>query len=338
MPAVSVLLPCFNANQTLEPALQSLALQTFKDFEVVAVDDGSIDDTSKILRKWRLKDSRFRLISGPHRGIIPALNRGLEACQGDYIARMDADDLCHRERLSRQVRFLEEHPQISVVGCLVSSPPGEEVRQGFRIYIQWLNSLVSDADIRTEIFVESPLAHPSVVLRKEWLERAGGYQDHGWAEDYDLWLRLYLAGAKFAKVPEMLYIWRDRLQRLTRQDSRYSLENFLRAKAYYLTQGPLADRDGVFIWGAGMMGRRISKHLSRQGAPLVSFVEVNPEKIGNTLRGLPIISQGDLFSGWGAFTNPTLLIAVGSQAARAKIGSYLEDHGLRPGKDWWPVA
>jgi len=251
---------------------------------------------------------------------------------------MDADDLCHPERLACQVDFLDEHPAVGVVGCLVNSYPGEKVRQGFLIYIEWLNSLVTDADIRGEIFVESPLAHPSVVLRREWLELASGYQDHGWAEDYDLWLRLYLAGVKFAKVPEVLLTWGDRLQRLTRRDPRYSLENFLRAKAHYLVRGPLAKRDGVIIWGAGMIGRRLSKHLSRQGAPLVSFVDVNPNKIGHTLRGLPIISQEDLLACWGRFANPVVLAAVSARAARIKIGSFLRKHGLRQGQDWWRVA
>src|SRR3990172_3586333 len=117
----------------------------------------------------------------------------------------------------------------------------------FRLYLDWLNSLVSDADIRREIFVESPLAHPSVVFLRRWVEQVGGYQDHGWPEDYDLWLRLYLAGANFAKVPEVLLYWRESPERLTRRDGRYALENFLRAKAHYLKRGPLAGGEAVII-------------------------------------------------------------------------------------------
>jgi hypothetical protein len=112
------------------------------------------------------------------------------------------------------------------------------LREGQRIYLEWLNSLLEDGDIHREMFVESPLPHPSVIIRKAWLDQVGGYQDRGWPEDYDLWMRLYLAGAQFAKLPEVLLDWRDDPQRLTRTDSRYSLENFLRLKAYYLQLDP----------------------------------------------------------------------------------------------------
>ncbi|RME07923.1 MAG: glycosyltransferase family 2 protein, partial [Anaerolineae bacterium] len=228
MPLVSVLLPCYNAADTLEETLESLAAQTWTDFEVVAVDDGSEDATAEILRAWADRDSRFRVLSCSHGGVIAAANAGLKACRGEFIARMDADDRAHPERLALQVAWLQEHPETAAVGSLVEGFPPNEVREGFRIYIEWLNSLVDDADIRREIFVESPLPNPSVTFRRPWLERMGGYQERGWPEDYDLYLRMYLAGARFAKIPRVLLKWREHPRRLTRTDSRYSLENFLR--------------------------------------------------------------------------------------------------------------
>jgi glycosyltransferase involved in cell wall biosynthesis len=338
VPKISVLLPCYNAAETLEEALQSLACQTLPDFEVVMVDDGSQDGSLKILQAWEQKDTRFRALSQPHQGIISALNNGLAVCNAPYVARMDTDDRSHPQRLERQFAFLEEHPQVSVVGCLVSGFPRDQVRQGFRIYMNWLNSLVSNAEIRREIFVESPLAHPSVTFRKEIVLQAGGYQEHGWAEDYDLWLRLYLNGAQFAKVPEILFEWREHPERLTRMDGRYSLENFLRAKAHYLARGPLQDRDGVILWGAGMMGRRLSKHLLRQGAPLEAFIDIDPRKIGHNRRGLPILSPDDLADWWARYSHPVLLAAVGARGARKLIRERLNADGLVEGRDWWSVA
>lgn len=338
MPSVSVLLPCYNAAATLSEALESLAEQTLTDFEVVLVDDGSTDDSLAIAQAWADRDRRFRLICQSHRGIVGALNAGLEASLAPCVARMDADDRSHPERLARQVAFLEAHPDVAVVGCLVKGYPPEQVRQGFSIYLEWLNSLIEDSDIRREIFVESPLAHPSVTFRKDWVERVGGYQDRGWPEDYDLWLRLYLAGARFAKIGEVLLDWRERPERLTRQDGRYSLENFLRAKAYYLARGPLVDREAVIIWGAGMMGRRLSKHLVRQGVPLVAFVDIDPRKIGRTRRGLPVIPPGEFPAWWGRYTSPVLLAAVGARGARVLIRAQIQRFGLREGLDWWCVA
>jgi hypothetical protein len=212
------------------------------------------------------------------------------------------------------------------------------MREGFRIYLDWLNGLTSAEEIARQIFVESPLPHPSVMMRRDWLERAGGYQDHGWPEDYDLWLRLHLLGARFAKVPEVLLAWRDSPGRLTRLDPRYSVENFLRAKAHYLAAGPLRDRGAVIVWGAGQMGRRLSKHLLREGAPLAAFVDIDPAKIGGRKRGLPVVAPADLPALWGRSPNPAVLAAVGARGARALIRAQLEGMGLREGEDWWAVA
>jgi glycosyltransferase involved in cell wall biosynthesis len=338
-PAVSVLMPCYNAANTVELALVSIAQQTYPNFEVVAVDDGSTDATLGILQAWAGRDSRFRVISRPHGGVIAAANAGLAACRAPYVARMDADDRSHPDRLSQQVVFLDEHPDIAAVSSLVAAFPQDQVREGFRVYIQWLNSLITDEDIRREIFVESPLPNPSVTVRSDWLARMGGYQEYGWPEDYDLWLRMYLAGARFAKIPEVLLEWREHPGRLTRTDSRYSVKNFLRAKAHYLVRGPLSDRDATIIWGAGMMGRRLSKHLMRtEKTPVVAFVDIDPQKIGRTRRGKPIIPPEGLLSWWERYEAPALLAAVGARGARELIRKRLVDLGLREGVDWWAAA
>lgn len=333
-PAISVLLPCYNATDTLDECLTSLANQTLEDYEVVAVDDGSSDGTLEILKSWQHRDPRLQVLSLPHQGIVAALNAGLSACRATYIARMDADDRCMPARLELQAQFLDSHPDIVLVGCLVRSFPEEQVRQGFKIYIEWQNSLITDEDIRREIFVESPFAHPSVTFRKIWVEQLGGYQDYGWAEDYDLWLRLYLAEAHFGKVPEMLLEWRETPRRLTRTDSRYSLENFLRLKAHTLMRGPLQGRGAVFIWGAGMMGRRLGKQLQRQKAPLVAYVDVDSKKIGRTRRGLPILAPQEFQVWWQQASYPILLAAVGARGARPLIRTRLAGFGLREGEDW----
>ncbi len=339
MPAISVLMPCYNAAKTLDETMETLFQQTFSDFEVVAVDDGSDDGTAGILASWAALRPRLRILSRPHEGIIPALNAGLAVCQAAYIARMDADDRAHPDRLTLQSAYLDANPDIDLVSALVSGFPEENMRAGFRIYLEWLNGLISHEEITREIFVESPLPHPSVMFRKSIITSLGGYQDHGWAEDYDLWLRMYLAGARFSKIPQKLVDWREHSERLTRTDSRYSLENFLRAKAHYLARGPLRGRDAVIIWGAGMMGRRLSKHLMRtEHAPVVAFVDIDPKKIGSTRRGKPIISPDDLLMWRDRYQTPIVLAAVGARGARVLIRARLFKFGLREGNDWLAVA
>jgi hypothetical protein len=149
---------------------------------------------------------------------------------------------------------------------------------------------------------------------------------------------MYLDGARFAKLPQVLLAWREHPERLTRTDSRYSLENFLRVKAYYLARGPLIGRDALIIWGAGMMGRRLSKQLARQGAPLSAFVDIDPHKIGRTRRGLPIIAPEALLDWWQRYENPVLLAAVGARGARPLIRAQLQAFGLNEGSDWWSAA
>jgi len=338
MSQVSVLLPCYNAESTIEEALSSLADQSYRDFEVLCVDDGSTDKTPSILENWSQRDSRFVLVKKNHRGVIQAANTGLALCRAPIIVRMDADDRCHPDRIKLQREYLLDNPAVAVVGSLVNGFPKELVGEGFKLYYNWLNSLVTHEDISREIFIESPLANPSTTFRKSWVDRVGGYQDHGWPEDYDLWLRLYLAGAQFAKIPQVLLEWREHPERLTHQDSRYSVENFLRAKAHYLAKGPARGRDAVFIWGAGMTGRRISKHLSREGLPLTAFIDVDPKKIGSTRRGKPIISRDDLPALWKQYQNPILLAAVRARKARPLIRENLKKLNLVEGQDWWAAA
>jgi glycosyltransferase involved in cell wall biosynthesis len=338
MPDVSVLLPCYNASSTLEEVLSSLAKQSYPDFEVVCLNDGSSDDTAQILESWQERDSRFVVIHKKHSGIVETVNRGLEFCLAPIVLRMDADDRCHPDRIQLQRQYLLDHPQIAVVGSLVEGFPEDQVGDGFRLYYQWLNGLLTHEEMAREIFLESPLANPSAAFRKSWIQDVGGYQDQGWPEDYDLWLRLYLAGARFAKIPQVLLEWREHPERLTHQDPRYSLENFLRAKAHYIAKGPARGRDALFIWGAGMTGRRLSKHLVREGLPLVAFVDPDPGKIGSTRRGRPILAKEHLLAKWKKYQNPLLLTAVRARKAGPIIRANLAELGLIEGVDWWAAA
>ena len=222
-PAISALLPAYNAGATLEGALNSLLRQRFEDFEVIAVDDGSEDETPSLLEACARRDPRIRPFFPGRQGLIGALNTGLAHARGAFIARMDADDIAHPDRFGLQYEFLRAHPDIAAVGCLIRCFPRPQVGQGFRIYEDWLNGLLTPEDIAREIYIESPLVHPSAMIRHADLRAVEGYKDFGWAEDYYLWLRLHLAGRRFAKVPRTLLFWRESADRLTRRDGRYSV-------------------------------------------------------------------------------------------------------------------
>ena len=335
-PLVSILLPVYNGASTLDEALDSVAAQTMGDFEIVVVDDGSTDATPALLQ--RRANPRTRVISSTHVGLLEALNLGLEACRAPYVARLDADDICLPQRLERQLSIMEGDDSIAVCGTQVEAFPANDIAEGFHIYVQWQNDLVTHDDICREIFIESPIAHPSSMMRRLELVEMGAYQERGWAEDYDLWLRYHAAGRRFAKVAEPLVWWREHEARATRTDSRYSIENFLRAKSHYLCSGPLATRDGLILWGAGRTGRRLSKHLIRAGHRPDAFVDIAPNRIGSTMRGVPIIGPDDVAESWQSLRRPLLLAAVASRGARARIRDHLTRLGLVETIDFLCVA
>lgn len=335
-PTVSVLLPVRNGGRWLEAGLASLARQSLPTFEVIAVDDGSDDDSGALLDDWAVQDPRFTVIHQPAEGLVATLNRGLKHCRAPLVARMDADDISHPRRLELQAARFASRAEVGVVSCLVRHFPSRSVAMGFRLYEEWLNSLVTHDEMERERFIESPVAHPSVMVRRRVLTEIGGWRDAEWAEDYDLWLRCFQAGAVFDKIERPLFFWREHGERLTRTDSRYSVPNFLRCKAHYLARGPLASSSRVILWGAGQTGRRLSKFLIDEGAEITAVVDIDPGKIGGTLRGIDVISTDDLPAHLDDDT--VVLAAVASRGARDLIRARLGDLGLDEGKTFWCVA
>ncbi len=335
VPSVSVLLPARNAERTLTEAMESLRRQTHLDWECILVDDASSDRTGKIAGEISAEDPRFRLYRRPETGgIIPALNQAAREARAPYLARQDADDVSSPARLEQTLALLESSPRLGAVGCRVRLFPEENVRPGWRAYGEWLNGLVAPEEIAREIYVESPLPHPSVIMRRQAFEDCGGYQDRGWPEDYDLWLRMHTAGWQFAKPPEILYAWRHHEGRLTHEDPRYDPAAFLACKLHHLA--PCLEERAVLIWGAGRNGLRLGRALRERGLRPTAFVDIDPRKIGGDRQGCPILSPQDLGSrsDWprGPQEDPPLiLVAVGTKGARQLIRKRLLGAGWTEG-------
>jgi hypothetical protein len=242
---------------------------------------------------------------------------------------MDADDLSLDGRFAAQVRALDADPTLGAVATRVRAFPDEAVGEGLRRYVAWQNALVTPEDHARELFVESPVCHPSVMLRRRAFDQAGGYRDVPWAEDYDLWLRLDREGFRLAKLPEEYLHWRIRPGQLTFTDPRYALDRFLDAKAAHL--GPRLSRMGrpFSIWGAGPTGRRLARALERHGHAPSRFVDIDPRKIGRTARGVAIVSPDAIDR-----TRECVLVTVGARGARDLIRSHLHAHGWSEGDDF----
>jgi glycosyltransferase involved in cell wall biosynthesis len=334
VPRISVLLPARNAAATLVPAVRSILRQTHADLELVAVDDGSTDGTRGILERCRERDPRVRIVDGPGRGIVAALEAGRARCTGAWIARMDADDVSHPRRLAEQLARLEAEPSLAGLGTRAALFPRGRVGEGMRLYVSWIGSLISPEEVARERFVESPLVHPAVILRADALDRIGGYVERGWPEDYDLWLRLLGSGARLANLPAVRFFWRDHGSRLTRTDPRYGKDRHLALKAHHLARGPLAAARMAAVWGAGPTGKALAAALAAHGVEVAYFVDVDGKKIGRRRRGAPILGPEELPPPGG----PLLLVAVAARGARALVRAHLAGRGYREGVDFFCCA
>lgn len=336
MPRVSVLLPVRDAAETLPGCLDSLAAQSLEDHEIVAIDDGSTDGSGSLLEDRAAEDRRLRVVRTSRRGLVSALNHALAEARGPLLARMDADDLARPERLERQVDRLQHDPGLDVLGSRVElvSDPAVPPSGGMRAHVEWLNALLDHEAMARDRFVESPLVHPSVMVRRAALDALGGWRAFDGPEDYDLWLRAFDAGLRFSKLPQVLLLWRDRPGRLTRTDPRYAAHRFLALKLSALRQGPLVARRPVVIWGAGPIGKGWARALAAAGHPVSAFVEVDRRKLGACIHGAPVVPV----AGARRPGDPLHLAAVGQRGARARIRSEAARLGLVEGRDLVAVA
>jgi glycosyltransferase involved in cell wall biosynthesis len=332
-PRVSILLTVRNEERFLPAALASLSRQTLEQWELVAVDDGSSDTTGHLLDAAAGRDPRVRVLHRPAAGLVAALNTGLQACRTPLVARMDGDDICHPRRLEQQVAYLDAHPEMTLVACRVAHVPRQHLAAGMRAYENWQNSLLDHDQIARDLYVESPFVHPSVTFRRDAVCKAGAYRDSGWPEDYDLWLRLARAGARFARQPEVLFYWRDRPERFSRTAPACSLEAFRACKAHHLRQTFLARSDAVTLRGAGIEGKAWRRALLVEGVAVRRWVEVDPRKLGQVIHGAPVVGIDRLLPGDGL-----TLVTVGAKGARAEVREAAVRRGLVEGVDFLCVT
>lgn len=329
-----MLLPVRDAGAPLRECLDSLAAQRLEDYELIAVDDGSRDGSGERLLERARRDPRLQVLRTPPRGLVPALASALERAGAGLVARMDADDVAHPDRLALQVARMEDEPGLDVLGCRVELVPAVEGGgEGMRAYVEWSNRLLDHQAIARERFVESPLVHPSVVIRAGALRRLGGWRELPGPEDYDLWLRGLEAGLRFAKLPQVLLGWRDSPGRLTRTDPRYAPERFLQTKLQALLRGPLAGRAAV-VWGAGPIGKHWGRALAAAGVRVSAFVEVDPRKIGALIHGAPVVPLEAV----AGLADALHLGAVGQRGARERLRAEAARRGLADGREFFAVA
>jgi len=325
-------MPVYNAFPVLGEALDSVLSQTWRNLDVVVVDDGSTDGSLAAAQAYSRTDERVRVLAQPHQGIVAALQWGCESARGSFIARMDADDLAVPSRIARQMEFMQENPSVALCGSQVRMF-GPAAGSGRKRYERWINGLCDQEAILRELFVECPIPHPAFLIRRRAYDEVGGYMDHGWPEDYDLVMRLWRAGHGLGKTPEALLWWRDTFTRLSMRDGRYSPLQFRQLKRHYLFRSYLRGQRRFIQCGAGKVGKTWLREWPEEWRP-EAVIDVDPRKMGRWIHGVRVIAPEELPPPGECF----IVIAVGTPGAREQIREWLTPHGYREREHYLFVA
>jgi glycosyltransferase involved in cell wall biosynthesis len=225
---VTVILAAYNAEKYLREAVSSILNQTLTDFEFIVIDDGSKDSTLSILQSFN--DPRLKIVSRPNKGLTPTLNEGLSLAQGEFVARMDADDVSMPDRFEKQVKFLREHPDVVCVGSRVTTidPYGSP--------LQVTDHKLSHVEIEADLLkgIGWSIVHPAAMMRRDAVMKVGGYREQfKTSQDLDLWLRLSEVG-KLANLPEPLVQYRQHFESVanTKADEQWRVKSIIVGDAY----------------------------------------------------------------------------------------------------------
>ena len=328
MALVSILLPFRNCAHTLDAAISSIVEQSFDDRELVLIDNASTDESPSIGRRWAGNEPRIRVLHEPRIGIAHALNTGLAHAEGGYIARMDADDISHPERLAEQVATLDAYPEIGVLGTRTRFASSVQESRGMQAFVEWQNNILSPHEHYVKRFVDAPLAHPTVMFRRELVEQFGGYDTGPLPEDHELWLRWMDAGVRFAKLPAELLTWNDHAHRLSRTHSNYSVDAFFSTKVKWLAQWLKRRLNGrpVIIAGTSALCSNRAAMLEAEGIVIGAFTDVRPREV----PGYTFIPHDQLPPAGEAF----IVSFISQRGTGDRIAEFLASRGLVEGADF----
>ncbi|MBS1255368.1 MAG: putative glycosyltransferase EpsJ [Deltaproteobacteria bacterium] len=332
----------------LPDCLEDIQSQTVSEIEIVIVDDGSSDETPELLKRASNRDSRIRVIRTKPRGIISALNTGLAECKGKYIARIDADDRMVNTRLVKQLELMTSDPELELIGCRMEGfTDSGRITESIEKYQSWSNSLISHEQIEIDLFAECPIAHPTFFATRDLLNKLDGYSPNPWAEDYDLILRAYGTGAKFAKHPEKLVRKFHASGRLSRIESIYKRPAMFEAKAHYLLElGFLNKRRGVLIAGSGPTGRQAAHSFAKRGINILGFVDNRPGPPDRLVKSWPAWGFTDLPPAefLDKFRDALVILAIGDSEGQRAFAELLRKLRFVENRDYvrviynWPPA
>lgn len=329
--SVSVILPFYNAESTLKLAIESVLAQSAQINKLILVNNNATDGSVSVAKTFANSKAHIELVEEPVQGVVHAMNRGIKEVDPGchWIARMDADDQWYPTKLAKQLEFAAIHPDCEIIATQVDYEPGQmNQSDGFRAYVNWNNKLCSLSDIARNIFVESPLINPSVLIRTKLFGQLGDYRQGDFPEDYEFFLRAHQEGIKMGKVPEKLVKWKDGQDRLSRSNPAYSKAAFERIKMQYLIpflQTRLNKRP-LWVWGDGRKARPKIEGLNEAGLKVSAVVGLKKER----KMDWPYVHFSCLETEYG----PYVLSFVSNRGAGEEIRKFLLTNGRREIEDF----
>ena len=329
-PLVSIVMPFKNTAAYLPDCINSIIDQRFTHWELIAVNDGSEDESYEVVQRFAKEDARITVLHNNGKGIVQALQTAYALTKGHYITRMDSDDRMAPEKLGKLYELLQQHGRGTVATALVEYFADFPIGDGYRVYQNWLNKLSHEGTHFKAIYKECVIASPCWMIHREDFEACGAFGPEVYPEDYELVFRFYEAGFKVAAVPEVLHHWRDYPHRTSRTHPNYADQRFFDVKLDYFFR---LDRDPsrpLLLWGAGKKGKQLAKLLKQQQRDFVWMCN-NPKKIG--LEVADILMHD--YKTTDQYENPQILIAIAGAAQQELITWELNQLGLEHNKNFF---
>ena len=329
-PLVSILTPFKNVAPYIDDCLQSISAQTYTNWELLIVDDNSTDNSYAIVKAYAKIDARIKLFKNNNSGIITALQLAFKNSTGDFVTRMDSDDIMTTNKLEVMVNQLQASGQKHIALGLVKYFSAEGISEGYAKYEAWLNTLTKTGANYSEIYKECVIASPCWMLYKEDLIACDAFNPNRYPEDYDLTFRFYEQGFKCLPSQDILHHWRDYSKRTSRTHEHYAQNYFLELKLHYFLKLDYDAKRPLTIWGAGFKGKAIAKMLVAKDVDFYWICD-NIKKIGKDIYGKKLMS----FDSLPAIENPQTIVTVANANEQKDIVDYFDNLNMKSIKDYF---
>ena len=327
---VSIIIPFKNTAHFLPECLDSIVNQTYREWEVLAVNDHSTDKSFELLTSYSQKDDRIKVFQNTGNGIIPALQTAYAHSSGQFVTRMDSDDIMEPHRLEVMVKSLIENGQGHVAVGQVKYFSNRGISNGYERYEKWLNRLTSEGNNFDEIYKECVIPSPCWMTHRADFEQCDGFNPKRYPEDYDLTFRFYEHGFKIVPCNQILHLWRDYDTRTSRTHEHYAQNYFLDIKLHYFLKLDCDMSRPLVVWGAGFKGKKIAKGLKKQDLKFTWLCD-NPKKIGKKIYGKELVHFDELQN----LINPQSIITVANEDAQKEIRRYFTELNQNPMQDYF---